>query len=102
VLYRAYLDLPENANAQQRADHYIGTINFFNFVHHGDGHAAPATHNAPAHAKERFISFDVTSKIRALNSSRVLKEKPVITIIPVGKPAENANPVVGKIELVVQ
>jgi len=101
VLYRAYLDLPEKPNAQQLADHYVGTINFFNFVPHRTGHAAPAPH-AAARGKERFLSFDITSKIRALHFSRVLREKPVITIIPAGKPAENANPVIGKVELVVQ
>jgi tyrosinase len=102
VLYRAYLDLPDNPTPQQLADHYVGTINFFNFVQHGDAHAAAAAPRAPGRSKERFVSFEVTSKIRALNSNRAIREKPVITIIPVGKPAENAHPVIGKVELVVQ
>jgi tyrosinase len=100
VLYRVYLDLPDHPSKQQRADHSIGTINFFSFVRHG--HAAPAKHGNPSRAKERFVSFDVTSKIRALHSSRVLRAKPIITIVPVGKPANHANPAIGKVELVMQ
>lgn len=100
VIYRAYLDLPQKPTPQQLADHYIGTINFFNFVQHG--HAEMAVHRPGARVKERFVSFDVTSKIRALNATRTLRAKPVVTIIPDGTPAPNANPVIGKVELVVQ
>ena len=91
---------PRTPGRQQRADHYVGTINFFAFVPHG--HGGPPAHGAPAHARERFVSFDITSRIRALNFSRALKEKPNITVIPAGKPAANANPTIGKVELVIQ
>ena len=99
VLYNLYLDLPENPTAQQLADHFVGTINFF-AAHHGAGMAHDA---APEpEGEDKFLSFDVTSKIRALGRNRVLGEKPVLTVIPQGQPAEGAQPVLGQVDLVLE
>jgi tyrosinase len=94
VLYSLYLDLPENPTKQQLADHRVGTINFFGVQHGG--------HGAAAMGRQRFISFDVTGKVRALGRSKTLTDKPVLTIIPEGEPAASAQPVLGKVELVAQ
>jgi tyrosinase len=102
VLYSLYLDLPDKPTAQQREDHLVGTINFFGFAH-GDGHGGAKPHDLPkGEARLKFVSFDVTGKARALGKNRVLKDSPVLTIIPEGQPAEAAQPVIGKIELVIQ
>lgn len=101
VLYSLYLDLPENPTEQQKADHFVGTINFFGAAHGRGGHAKDKPHDAPA-AQARFVSFDVTGKVRALGQNRALKDMPALTITPEGQPAAAAQPVIGKVELVVQ
>jgi tyrosinase len=102
VLYSTYLDLPANPTPQQLDDHFVGTINFFGIAHSGDGHGQPAAHAGGVNAKSKFVSFEVTGKVRALGKNRFLKDQPVLSIIPEGQPAAAAQPVIGKIELVVQ
>ena len=102
VLYSLYLDLPANPTPQQLEDHYVGMINFFGIAHSGGGHGQPAPHARAASAKSKFVSFEVSGKVRALGKNRILKDKPVLTIIAEGQPAAAAEPVIGKIELVVQ
>lgn len=99
VLYVLYLDLPENPTQQQLDDHRIGTFSFFG-ISHSKEHVGASGH-APASAKrERFISFEVTGKIRALGVNNALGAKPTVTVIPGGDPVATAKPVIGKLELV--
>ena len=102
TLYRLYLDVPQNATPQQLSDHYVGVINFFGAEHDGDGHGVPPAHEAGMAASNRFVSFDVTGKIRALATNGSLNAKPVVSIIPSGKMAAGAVPVIGTIELLVR
>lgn len=95
VLYAIYLDLPANATPAQSADHLVGTINFFDAVAH-PGHESASVD------KTRFISFDATEIVRALRDKKLLSATPAVTIVPIGRPAANAKPVVEEISLVEQ
>jgi hypothetical protein len=84
VLYGVYLDLPPMATPEQKRSHAVGAINFFNFV----GREGEA------------VSLDVTGVARRLHAEGKLRDRPVITIAPVGKPAAEARPVVSEIRLI--
>lgn len=102
VLYNAYVDLPANPTRQQLSDHFVGIVNFFAFAHGGAGHAMAMPQKRKAGVTEKFLSFDVTTKIRAMQLNKSLQEKPTITLVPLGTPAPNANPVIGKVQILVQ
>jgi hypothetical protein len=51
---------------------------------------------------ERFYRFDITDLAKKLHGQGLLKEKPILTIAPAGKPAADAKPVVGDITVVEQ
>lgn len=94
VVYNVYLGLPEGADPAESDRHLVGTINFFGAVPHGDeGHGAHAEAMA-----ERFVSFDVTEVARQLGDDAA----PSVTIAPVGQPAAEARPVLGRVSLVDQ
>lgn len=92
VLYELYLDLPPNANAQTKKDHYVGTLNFFGASHAGHGQQPK---------KDKFVSFDITDLSKRLQARNLLTAKPSLSIIPAGKP-EDAKPVIGDIKIVEQ
>ena len=98
VLYHLYLDLPANASEKDKKAHYVGAINFFNALDHGGKENDTQTKKGP----ERFKSFDITKLAKELRANDLLKEKPIVTIVPVGEPAEGAKPVVGEITVVEQ
>jgi hypothetical protein len=93
VLYGVYLDLPPKPTRDQLKSHKVAALNFFDAIlpkdDHDDGGANP-----------RFVSFDVTDVVRSLQAEGLLKEKPTLTIIPAGKPAASAKPVIGAITLI--
>jgi hypothetical protein len=95
VMYNLYLDLPVNPTRDQLKTHKVGVLNFFDAVGRRNTEkgkeADPVTPN-----------FDVTDVVKALESNRLLKEKPTLTIIPAGKPDPSAKPVIGGISLVEQ
>jgi tyrosinase len=93
VLYAIYLDLPANAPPAQAAAHLVGTINFFDAVAH-PGHESASVD------KTRFISFDATEIVRALRDKKLLSATPAVTIVPIGRPAADAKPMVEQISLV--
>ena len=95
VVYNVYLGLPEGADPAESDRHLVGTINFFGAVPHGDeGHGAGHGEGMP----ERFVSFDVTEVARRLGDDAA----PSVTIAPVGQPAAEARPVLGRVALVDQ
>jgi hypothetical protein len=79
VLYRLYLNLPEGAKPS--SEYYIGMLNFFDAAGTGD----------------RPRVFTISAGKRTL-----LADENTITIVPRGKPARNAKPVIERIELVAE
>jgi tyrosinase len=92
TIYHVYLDLPPGTAPKDGSAYQIGTLNFFNAVPH-PGHSGTAESNT----ETRFRSFDVTEI-----ASKVLQDKPTVTIAPLGEPASQAKPMVGEISLVEQ
>jgi tyrosinase len=90
ILYGLYINVPENATGAKRAAHFVGTINFFN--------AMPHEHET----SKKFVSFDVTSRVRQLRSANLLNDKPAVTLIPFGSPAGDAKPLIGHLSVVEQ
>lgn len=95
VLYRLYLDLPQDAQPRRNEQRYIGSLNFFNSVK-GGGYGAQAS------GSDFFFSYDITALVRNLQARRLLSERTTITIAPSGAPTANAAPTIGRIELVEQ
>jgi tyrosinase len=98
VLYDIYLNLPDKPTKEMLKAHHVGVVNFFH-AGHGAGHAE---HKAAAKKAERFVRFDITKLTKTLHDRNLLEEKPALTIIPAGKPAADAKPVIGAISLVEQ
>jgi hypothetical protein len=92
VLYGVYLDLPPKATPEQKRAHSVGAINFFNFI----GHESEEAKKSP---DRRAVSLDITDVAKRLQSEGKLRDKPVITIAPVGKPKAEAKPIVSEIHL---
>jgi hypothetical protein len=90
VLYDLYVDLPIGPRPGENDPHYGGAFDFYNAV----GVAAPNP--------TIFSSYDITDVVKALQTRNLLSERTTVTIYPLGKPASNAKPVVGRIELVQQ
>jgi hypothetical protein len=92
VLYGIYLDLPQNATAEQKKRHSVGAINFFSFTGYENDEAKKSPNR-------RAVSLDVTEVAKRLHSDGKLRDKPVITIVPIGKPKPDAKPIVSEIHL---
>ncbi|MBI3821883.1 MAG: tyrosinase family protein [Planctomycetes bacterium] len=96
VIYNVYLELPEGAKGDKAKPHFVGHINFFGAVPHGDHGHEKVDPNAP----ERFRSFDITALARQLHAKNLLHEHVTVTIGPAGQPAEKSNPVIGEIHII--
>ncbi len=101
VLYNLYLDLPANANEEQKRAHAVGVINFF----HAHGPAAAAGHEVAnadqGHAGGVSVSFDITNVARGLQKTKELNATaPVLTVVPVGSPDAAAKPVIGEVSII--
>jgi tyrosinase len=94
VLYHVYLDLPSGPGEPHREGHYVGTMNFFDAVPHSGHQHATMT------GKTR--SFDVTDVVRQLRTEGRTGSAPSVTIVPAGRPASEARPVIGDISLLAQ
>jgi tyrosinase len=95
VLYHLYMQLPQGATGDKAQPYYVGTVNFFNAVHHGTGHEKEA-----AKASDRFYQFDITDLAKTLQGKGALPASPTLTIVPSGKPSDKANAVIGQITVV--
>ncbi len=93
TIYQLYLGLPQGSVPSPDSPHYVGALNFFNASRGG----AEAGRSDP-----RFLSFDVTSLLRSLQSQNALGDNATVTIVPAGKPRAGARPVIGAISLVAQ
>jgi tyrosinase len=96
VLYHIYVDLPADAKEDEKQLRYVGSLNFFHAVAHGDHeHAQPENDRS-----NKFVSFDITELAKKLRSQQGLGNTPSLTIAPSGSPADNANPTIGRIVVV--
>jgi tyrosinase len=94
VLYHLYLELPEGVKGDKALPHYVGTVNFFDAVKHGD--AGHEMKKGPG----MFFRFDITDVARGLHAKNLLQASPTLTIAPAGQPADKANAVIGEISIV--
>lgn len=98
VLYHLYL-APRGAGGVSE-NSYVGNINFFDAEFHDHGQGAKGDVLG-----ENFYAFDVTDVLRRWLESGAFAQRGgplVLTIVPGGRPAANARPLVGSIELVWQ
>jgi len=93
VTYSLYLDLPSQAAPEERERCYIGSLNFFN--------ASVAQNPAEAPKSDKFVSIDVTVKLKESAKADKLKDEVTITIIPNGTPVSDSKPRIGEMSLVV-
>jgi tyrosinase len=94
VTYQVFLDLPSGKSPNEASAHRVGTINFFGTA---TQHALAAAGQMQMNSK--FFSFDITDIVKGLQANKLLQDKPVVTIVPAGKPAADAKPVVGEISI---
>jgi tyrosinase len=83
-VYEVYLNLPENAGAEQREAYRVGVINFFDLVPQ-DGHPG---------RKDKFFSFDVTGVLKSSNAEAT------VTVAPRNNVDPSVQVTVGNIEIV--
>jgi hypothetical protein len=93
VLYGVYLDLPPKATREQKRSHSVGAINFFSFI----GYESEEGKRSP---DRRRVSLDLTDVAKRLQLEGKLRDKPVITIAPIGEPKRDAKPIVSEIHLI--
>ena len=95
VLYHVYLT-PGNGGAPPGRDAYVGAINFFDAEFHDHGN--PKMDEALG---ENFYSFDVTGILRdiARRGTRNARDALRVTLVPGGRPATGAKPMVATFEL---
>jgi len=94
VTYQVFIDVPSGRSLNQASAHRVGTINFFGAVTHHEV--------APNQPDSKFFSFDITDIVKGLQANKLLQDKPVVTIVPSGKPAADAKPVVGEVSILEQ
>lgn len=95
ILYHVYLNLPARASAAVAQRHYVGSITFFDAVMPARGQMERMDHAGMGDGSGPSFSFDVTPLIRRLASAGRLD----VTLVPQGRPARGADPVIGNIEL---
>lgn len=93
VLYHIYL-APRGGRPEPSA--YVGNINFFDAEFHDHGQSP-----LDEALGENFYSFDVTQLLTRLAAGRVAGPLEV-TLVPGGRPAQDARPLVGAVALVWQ
>jgi len=100
VLYHLYLELPANTPTEKGQSHFVGTIHFFDAIPHNDDERMDMTHGMTS--PDKFFSFDITDLTRSLQSRQLLSDRPTLTIVPAGRPANEAKPVIGETSIVEQ
>jgi tyrosinase len=94
VLFHVYVS-PTRGGSLNNAS-YAGAINFFDAQFHDHGHGAMGDALG-----ENLNSFDITAVLRniARSGNQSAQQALLVTIVPGGKPASDAKPLVGSIEL---
>ncbi len=97
VLYDIYVS-PTRGGVLNNAS-YAGAINFFDAQFHDHGHGAMGVALG-----QNLNSFDITDLLRRIvrTGNPNARQSLLVTIVPGGKPAADAKPLVGSIELVRQ
>lgn len=91
VLFQIFLNLPEGGPADGTGLNYVGTLNFFR--------ALPGAKTGDG---DPFESFDVTDVARAVTSGLTRDEFATVTVVAVGRPADDSRPRIGSVEIVRQ
>ena len=87
TVYQIYFGLPPGTAPAPDGQYYVGSLNFFNAAKRGAAAADP-----------RFFSFDVTSRLRALQAD----QRAIVTLVPASPPRSGARAAVGEIAIVEQ
>jgi tyrosinase len=91
IRYNVYLELPAAAVPSGPSDpHYVGTFYFVQLESNG----AHGSHD------DHVQTFNVTQKVKALESRGLLTANPSVSLVPVDTPNAAAMPVLGRIILV--
>ena len=93
VSYDVYLDLPTGTKPDRAYPGYVGTINFFSAVAHGD-------HNHGA--DDRSVSLLATDAVKRLRQAGQLAATPTVTLAPNGSLVPGAQPKIDGIALISQ
>jgi len=93
IIYQIYLALPPGVAPKPDGPHYVGALNFFNAKISSGGVEKP---------DPRFYSFDVTDRLKTLQSQKLLGDAVTVTIVPANPPRASAKPVIAEIALVAQ
>jgi hypothetical protein len=96
VIYQIYLALPPGVTPKPDGPHYVGALNFFN------ARGIDAESGGAAKPDPRFYSFDVTDRLKMLQSQKTLGDAVTVTIVPANPPRASARPVIAEIALVAQ
>jgi len=99
VLYHVYVS--NQPDGPRDAGHYAGAINFFDAQFHAHGGGS----RLDEALGENFQSFDVTSVLQAIAArphGSEASERLYVSFVPGGTPLAGADPMVAKIELVLQ
>lgn len=91
TIYQIYLGLPPGVAPSPDGNYYVGSLNFFSAVKRGAASSDP-----------RFLSFDVTGLLKALQSRNSLGNQTSVTIVPANAPRSGARPLIAEIALVEQ
>jgi len=88
VLYELFLDLPENAAAAVRHEHFVGYLDFFD-----------AMSGMSMDGEDRFLSFDISTLVKKLGAPAA--SGPVnLTVLGGEKAAEGSEPSIGSVSIV--
>jgi len=90
VIYEVYLEAPAKNGGTQA--YPIGALSFFSAMRAMSGMTMAS----------RARSFDITALATTLATQGRLETSPAITFVPVGKPATQAQPLIGSVSLAIQ
>jgi hypothetical protein len=83
TVYEVYFELPAGAAPARSDPHYVADFNFFD-----------------AQSGRRSASFNITELVASLQAKGALRDSPVVTIVPNGRPVGAAKPSIASIAIV--
>ena len=94
VIYEVYLEAPAKNGGTQA--YPIGALSFFSAMRAMNGMGSGMA------MASRARSFDITALASTLATQGRLEASPAITFVPVGKPASQAQPLIGSVAVAIQ